>query len=117
MPKNFKHLREKRSPKQRERSRRLAAKYRAEMALDELRQARQMTQEHLAKLLGINQAAVSKMERRTDMYVSTLSDIIRAMGGQLEIVAKFPEGSVNISQFRNLATKEDSGSMEAVAAD
>jgi hypothetical protein len=43
-------------------------------------------------LLGINQAAVSKMERRADMYISTLQSMIRAMGGQLKIEAVFPEG-------------------------
>jgi predicted transcriptional regulator len=39
-----------------------------------------MTQVHLAKILGVNQAAVSKLERRTEMYVSTLQDFVRAMG-------------------------------------
>ena len=99
MPKNFKTLREKMSPAARERSRVLAAKYRSEMALDELREAREMTQVHLAKVLGVNQAAVSKLERRTDMYVSTLHDFVKAMGGELKITARFPEGTVEINQF------------------
>ena len=71
----------------------------AEMPLDELRAARQLTQEHLAELLDINQAAVSKMERRADMYVSTLARFIEAMGGRLEIRACFPDGAVRIKQF------------------
>jgi hypothetical protein len=50
-------------------------------------------------ILGVNQAAVSKLERRTDMYVSTLQDFVRAMGGELKITARFPEGTVEISQF------------------
>jgi DNA-binding transcriptional regulator YiaG len=99
MAKNFKTLREKMSPESRERSRLLAAKYRAEMPLDELREAREMTQVHLARILKVNQAAVSKMERRADMYVSTLQDFVRAMGGELKIIAKFPEGTIEISQF------------------
>jgi DNA-binding XRE family transcriptional regulator len=100
MPKNFKILREKRSPTAQKRSRQLAAKYRDEMALDELREARDMTQHHLARILKINQAAVSKMERRTDMYVSTLQDFVKAMGGQLKITATFPEaGTIEIRQF------------------
>ena len=99
MPKNFKILREKMSPQSQERSRALAAKYRSEMALDELREAREMTQVHLAKVLGVNQAAVSKLERRTDMYVSTLQDFVKAMGGELKITARFPEGTVEINQF------------------
>jgi transcriptional regulator with XRE-family HTH domain len=83
----------------RERSHALAAKYRSEMALDELREAREMTQVHLAKVLGVNQAAVSKLERRTDMYVSTLHNFVKAMGGELKITARFREGTVEINQF------------------
>ncbi len=89
------------SPAARERSRRLAALYRSGMALDELRQARAMTQVHLAKILRVNQAAVSKLERRADMYVSTLHDFVKAMGGELKISAKFPEGTVEITQFED----------------
>jgi transcriptional regulator with XRE-family HTH domain len=99
MPKNFTTLREKMSSGARERSRALAVKYRSEMALDELREAREMTQVHLAKVLGVNQAAVSKLERRTDMYVSTLQNFVKAMGGELKITARFPEGTVEINQF------------------
>jgi len=99
MAKNFKTLREKMSPESRQRSRTLAAKYRGEMPLNELREALAITQVHLARILRVNQAAVSKMERRTDMYVSTLQDFIKAMGGELKITAKFPDGSVEITQF------------------
>lgn len=76
MAKNFQTLREKMPPEARRRSSRLAAKYRSQMPLDELREARDMTQQHLARILNVNQAAVSKMERRTDMYVSTLQDFV-----------------------------------------
>ena len=69
------------------------------MALDELREARAMTQVHLAKIMGVNQAEVSKLERRADMYVSTLQDFVKAMGGELKIIASFPEGTIEISQF------------------
>jgi predicted transcriptional regulator len=71
-------------------------------ALDELRQAREMTQVHLAKILGVTQAAVSEMERRADMYVTTLQDFVKAMGGELKIIAKFPEETVEISQFEDV---------------
>jgi hypothetical protein len=101
MAKNFNTLREKMSPESRERSRALAAKYRAEMPLDELREAREMTQVHLARILKVNQAAVSKMERRTDMYISTLQDFVKAMGGELKITAKFSDGTVEINQFED----------------
>jgi len=107
MPRNFRELEAKMSPATLARSRALAEKYRAEMALDELREARAMTQVHLAKILGVNQAAVSKLERRTDMYVSTLQDFVRAMGGELKITACFPEGTVQITQFE--AVKKPDG--------
>lgn len=102
MAKNFKLLQEKMSPEARARSEAKANQMIKEMALDELRVARQLTQEHLAKLLNVKQAAISKMERRTDMYVSTLQDMVKAMGGTLEIRAVFPEGQVRINQFREL---------------
>lgn len=72
---------------------------RAEMPLNELRQARGLSQKALAARLNVEQPAIAKLERRTDMYVSTLRSHIEAMGGALEIVAKFPEGSVKISSF------------------
>jgi transcriptional regulator with XRE-family HTH domain len=99
MPENFRELEARMSPEARARAEAKAKKMLAEMPLDELREAREMTQVHLAKILGVNQAAVSKLERRADMYVSTLQDFIRAMGGELKITARFTEGTVEISQF------------------
>jgi transcriptional regulator with XRE-family HTH domain len=81
------------------------ARLRQDMALEELRGALRMTQQQLAKTLNIDQSAISKLERRTDMYVSTLERFIEAMGGHLEIRAVFPEGSVRITQFEKLADK------------
>ena len=74
----------------------------AEMPLQELRHARERSQEALAKALGGSQASVSKMERRADMYVSTLRSYIEAMGGELEIIASFPDGKVKITQFEGI---------------
>src|SRR5580658_529094 len=102
MARNFRELEARMSPESRARSDAKTKKMIAEMALDELREARELTQQHLANLLGINQAAVSKMERRADMYISTLQSMIRAMGGQLKIEAVFPDGKVEITQFRKL---------------
>ncbi len=73
--------------------------------LAELRDAQNITQIELAKRLNIDQSAVSKIERRTDMYLSTLSDMIRAMGGQLELTAKFPSGEVHILALTGSETK------------
>jgi transcriptional regulator with XRE-family HTH domain len=75
-----------------------------EMTLRELRQARARSQRVVAEVLHIKQAAVSKIERRTDMYVSTLREFIHAMGGELEIIARFPDRPpVHITQFKDLA--------------
>jgi len=103
---NFKELQAKMSPESIARSKEKARLLRKDMALNELRAAREITQEHLATLLHVNQAAVSKMERRTDTYVSTLAHFIHAMGGELEIYARFPEGAVRIKQFRDLRPKK-----------
>jgi hypothetical protein len=61
--------------------------------------ARAMTQEELGRKLGLKQAAISRMERRTDVYVSTLSKFVEGMGGRLEIRVVFPDGAIRINQF------------------
>ena len=76
------------------------------MALAELRKARQQSQAELAARLHVNQPAIAKMERRTDMYVSNLRRFIAAMGGTLEIVAHFPDGSVTITNFSEVEAAE-----------
>lgn len=80
-----------------------AKKMLAAMPLQELRHARELSQEQLAEVLHVQQASISKLERRTDMYISTLRNFIRAMGGELEIRALFPDGIVPIDQFHTLA--------------
>jgi len=74
--------------------------YRA-LVLAELREAQDLTQAQLAERLGIDQGAVSKIERRTDMYLSTLRNVIQAMGGQLELTALFPTGRIQVLTFRD----------------
>lgn len=74
-----------------------------EYSLRELRAARDRSQQQIAERLGVNQAAVSKLERRTDMYVSSLREYIKAMGGELEIVARFPDRPpVRINHFAKI---------------
>jgi transcriptional regulator with XRE-family HTH domain len=84
------------------------------MPLDALRDKRRLTQVQMANLLKISQGAVSKVERRTDMFVSTLRNYVRAIGGDLEIRAVFPEGEVLIDQFNGAprlegATRRENG--------
>ena len=99
MARKFQELRDKMSPESRARANALAAQLRAAMPLVELRRARQLSQEQLAATLGEKQPSISRLEQRTDMYVSTLRRYIEAMGGQLDIVARFPDGEVSINQF------------------
>ena len=64
------------------------------------------SQTEIADRLKIKQSSVSKLERRTDMYVKTLAKLIRAMGGELEIIARFPNAEpVGIVQFRDLTRR------------
>jgi len=74
----------------------------AEMPLHELRRARALTQRDLAKMLKVNQPAVSKLEQRADMYVSSLRPYIEAVGRKLKIVAELPEGEVAFTNFADL---------------
>jgi DNA-binding XRE family transcriptional regulator len=96
---NFKELQEKMSPERRARVEARVHEALQTLALDELREARKLTQTQLAALLKVDQGSVSKMERRTDMYISTLRSYIEAMGGALHIRAVFPDGEVQIHQF------------------
>ena len=75
------------------------AELRTTMPLHELRQARAMTQKPVGEVLKVNQPAVAKLKQRSDMYVSNLRAYIEAMGGRLNIVAEFPQGSVLITNF------------------
>jgi transcriptional regulator with XRE-family HTH domain len=99
MAKNYKLLPEKMSPEARAHSQAKADRIIAAMALADLRSALTLTQEALAKRLHVKQAAISKLERRTDMYVSTLQHMIEGLGGKLEIRAIFQAGPVIINQF------------------
>ena len=80
----------------------LAQSMMQEMPLQELRQARGLSQKVMAELLNVQQPAIAKLEKRADMYVSTLRSHIEAMGGQLEVVARFPDGSVKITNFAEI---------------
>ncbi|NWL75482.1 transcriptional regulator [Pseudomonas taiwanensis] len=102
MAKKFDALREKMSPEARARVEARAQEMLAEMPLNELRQARGLSQKMLSEVLHVQQPAIAKMEKRTDMYISTLRSHIEAMGGQLEVIARFPEGAVRISNFADL---------------
>jgi transcriptional regulator with XRE-family HTH domain len=106
MAKNFKELQSKMPLESRVRSEEAAKKMISEMGLAELREAMNLTQESLAGALHVKQASISKVERRSDMYISTLSKIIEAMGGELQIIANMPNGRVQIRQFAKIRKGE-----------
>lgn len=110
MTRKYSELRAKMSPQARARARERAHAMLAEMPLQELRLARGLSQESLAAALKVRQASVSKLERRTDMYISSLRAHIRAMGGELEIVARFPDGEVRIANFAEVGSGGKTGS-------
>lgn len=74
-----------------------------EMALRHLREARQLTQLSIGKILGIGQDGVSRLEKRSDMLISTLESYVKAMGGSLKLVAEFPDGSAVINSNMGLS--------------
>lgn len=102
MTRKFAQLRAQMQPQAQARAERRARDMLAEMPLNELRQARGLSQKMLAEVLKVQQPSIAKLEKRTDMYISTLRSHIEAMGGELEVVARFPEGAVKISNFADL---------------
>ncbi|MGB2904684.1 MAG: XRE family transcriptional regulator [Candidatus Dechloromonas phosphoritropha] len=103
MAKKFSALRAGMSQSSREKADSKARSMLAEMPLNELRQARGLSQKMLAEVLHVQQPSIAKIEKRTDMYLSTLRSHIAAMGGELEVIARFPDGTVKISNFSDLA--------------
>jgi transcriptional regulator with XRE-family HTH domain len=103
--KRFEDLPDKLTPQTRRRIDARARKTVKEMGLDELRRARRMSQDELARTMETTQAHVSRLERRTDLYLSTLRRYIRALGGELRIVATFNDGrngELEIEQFSDI---------------
>jgi len=70
---------------------RAAALVEEELTLRDLRHARNLTQERMAELMGVEQENVSRLERRADLLLSTLTEFVAAMGGKLRLVAEFPD--------------------------
>jgi DNA-binding Xre family transcriptional regulator len=95
MARNFRMLEEKMSPERRARNAAAAREAMEELALSELRAMRRFTQKELAERLEVDQAAISKLENRSDIRLSTLAKVIRALGGKLELRAKFPGGDTH----------------------
>ncbi|MGA3250365.1 MAG: XRE family transcriptional regulator [Paraburkholderia sp.] len=99
MAKKFSELEAKMSPESRARVEKKVNEMHAEMALAELRRALGFSQEELAGLLDVKQPSIAKLEQRTDMYISTLRDHIHALGGELIMIARFPDRDVKLSSL------------------
>jgi hypothetical protein len=103
---SFAELRARLSPEAQAKTEAEAQRLGEEMDLAEVRRALKLSQEEIGQTLQIKQGSVAKIEKRTDMYVSTLRRFIEAMGGELEIVARFPDHAVKIKNFADLNEKE-----------
>ena len=103
---SFNELRAAMSPERQARVAEKTSALRQNMSLVELRRARRLTQENLGATLHVGQASIAKMEKRADMNVSSLRSYIEAMGGKLEVVASFPDGSVAITNFASIGKAE-----------
>lgn len=107
MSKPFKNLTDTMPPERRRRIEMKTELLKNAMALQELRQALDLTQDELANTLHMKQSAISKFESQSDIYISTLRKILFAMGADLKIIAKFPEGEVLINQFDEIRKASD----------
>jgi transcriptional regulator with XRE-family HTH domain len=100
MARKYKELQEKMDPASRAEN---AARVRGElqrMAMDELRNAKRLTQADMAEMLDVPQSSISRIEQRADMYLSTLRNYVHAVGGVLQIQVVFPDGgTVAISRL------------------
>lgn len=103
MAKSFNELRQKMSPERRARNAAEAQRTLLEMTLQELRQnLTNLSQEDIAEMLRVTQGYISKLERQDDMLLSKLYSYVEALGGNVEIRARFPNQEVEIKQFRDV---------------
>jgi transcriptional regulator with XRE-family HTH domain len=103
MARNFRELEAKMGPERMARVRERVKEEMTEMLLGELRRASGMTQEELAAVLETKQPSLSRLESQDDMQISTLQRLVRALGGELEIIVQLPNGAVRIRQFEDAA--------------
>jgi transcriptional regulator with XRE-family HTH domain len=93
--------------KTRERAARRTQELLQELLLSEIREMAGKSQQQVAKAIGIKQPSLSKLESQSDMQISTLQRIINALGGKLEVIARFPNSAVKIEQFDTAAVRRE----------
>lgn len=113
MAKSFDELLRRHTTKKiRERAGRRARELLGELLLSEIRKLAGKSQREVADALGIKQPSLSKLESQSDMQISTLERIVAALGGELEVIAKFPKGIVKIDQFGKHRPKHRQATVE-----
>ncbi len=100
MTNKYQTLRDQLTPSQLAESEVMAREMISDMLLSELRKFAGLTQEELAEAMGIKQPTLSKLENQDDMQISTLQRLVQALGGELELVVRFPNGDIRIRQFK-----------------
>jgi len=95
----FQKLRDRMTPEQLAQADAQAQEMMTEMLLGEIRKLVGLTQEEVARKLGVTQPSLSKLENQDDMQITTLRRLIEALGGRLEIVVHLPRGEVRLTQF------------------
>jgi ABC-type transporter Mla subunit MlaD len=110
MARPYKNLRDRMSPGSRKRSEERARRELLEMNLAEIRKnVAHLTQEQIADLLDRTQATVSALEKREDMLLSSLAEYVRVLGGRLELIARFPDQDIRITQFTDIRGQISNG--------
>jgi transcriptional regulator with XRE-family HTH domain len=109
LAKPFRDLRKKLSPIAQEKATIKTHDMLKAMSLYELRQARNLSQEELAAKLNTKQSSISRIEKQTDMYISTLRKYIESLGGELNITAIFSEEKISINQFDAIGRNDKVG--------
>lgn len=100
MAKSFSELVKRTTTKRtRERAARRTRELLGELLLGEIRKLSGKSQREVAAALGIRQPSLSKLENQSDMQISTLRRIVTALGGELDLIARFPAGAVRVGQF------------------
>lgn len=105
MSRNFKELEAEMAPERLARAELKAKDIMTDMLLAEIRKLAGLTQNELASALHIKQPTLSKLESQDDMQIGTLSRIIEALGGELELIVHLPGGDIRLSQFRKQKRK------------
>ncbi len=102
MAKKFKNLTKDWPDERKARVKQMTRQHLVEMTMSELREQTGMSQTELAEILGVAQPSLSQMESQSDIRITTLNRLIKALGGELIITARMPTGDVRLNQFESV---------------